>query len=171
MLGRLILLMTLVPFIEIYLLLKIGQAFGAGPTFALIILTGVLGAMLLQKQGHSIMREMQMNAAQNQLPADAVVKGLFTFLGGLLLLTPGILTDVIGFSLILPGTQHLWRAYFKKQWEAGVKSGSIRVYSNQNFGGKGFYYSQSTHHHRAKPTHLDERTIDIEAKSSETKRD
>ena len=180
MLGRLILIMTVVPFIEIYLLLKMGAAFGAMPTFGLIILTGVVGAMLLQNQGYAVMREMQKQAAQGGLPQDAMIKGVFIFLGGVLLLTPGILTDAIGFSLIIPGTQHIWRMYFRKAWEQGVKNGNIHVHSNMG----GFHVhhqggfedfirqaqqqqqNQSTRQHQMDPS-----VIDIEATKSSTKKE
>ena len=168
MLGRLILLLTVVPFIEIYLLLRIGKTIGAGPTFLLIILTGVAGAFLLRRQGASVMQDLQRQAQQNQLPAEAMMKGLFTFLGGVLLLTPGLLTDALGFSLVIPITQSWWRKYFSEQFKKGLQSGRIQYYSAGNpFGQR----PPGESYRPPRPSRDLENVIDVTANKSETQRD
>ena len=165
MLFRLMLLLTVIPLIEVYFLLRLGETIGGANTFAVVILTGILGAWLLRHQGASIMADLQKQAAQNQLPADAATKGLFVFIGGVLLLTPGVLTDLLGFSFIIPQTQKLWRKMFMDNWQKGVRSGNIKFYSNMNFG----QGPQSPFETERKPRFDD--VIDVEAKSSTTKKD
>jgi len=131
---RLLFLMTFIPFIEIYFLIRLNRSIGFGNTILVVLVTGVIGAWLLRKQGHSILQEIQKNSQQNQLPSEAISKGFFTFIGGLLLLTPGILTDAIGLSLIFPVTQSLWKKYFMLKWQQGIKKGNIHFHSSQNFG-------------------------------------
>ena len=130
---RLLFILTFIPFIEIYFLIRLNDLVGFSNTLLLIVVTGILGAWLLRKQGHSILMEIQKNTQQNQMPSEAISKGFFTFIGGLLLLTPGILTDVIGLSLIFPLTQILWKKFFVGQWQQGIQSGNVQFYSSQNF--------------------------------------
>lgn len=162
----LFLLLVFIPFIEIYLLLSVKESIGWSNTILLIIFTGLLGATLLKRQGHSILMDLQKNSQQGALPTDAIVKGLFTFVGGLMLLTPGILTDFLGFSLILPGTQALWKRSFLKAFEKGVASGNIHVYSNmgqQRPPGPNPFENPIQ-----RPRKMDPSVIDIEASKSET---
>lgn len=133
MFGRILFLLLFIPFIEFYFLVQIYDQVGFANTLFLVLITGFVGAALLRQQGHTILMEMQANSAQGQLPSDAIAKGFFTFIGGVLLLTPGILTDVIGLSLIFPGTQFFWKKYFTAQWKQGVSQGNIKFYTN--FGG------------------------------------
>ncbi|MCB0376852.1 MAG: FxsA family protein [Bdellovibrionales bacterium] len=156
---RLFLLMTLIPLVEIYFLIQLSGVIGGGNTILLIISTGLLGAWLLRRQGASILQQLQHNASQSQLPTDAITKGFFTFIGGVLLLTPGLLTDVIGMSLIFPPTQILWRKFFLHQWARGVQSGNIRVYTSATGFGGGF--SQT---HTRKTRRIDHTVIDVEAR-------
>ena len=127
--GPLFLLLTIVPFLEIYFLLTLGKSIGAGNTFTIIIVTGLIGAYVLKLQGARVMQEAQQKMQSNQIPAEALTKGLFTLLGGVLLLTPGFLTDALGFSLVLPPTQKLWRIFFGNKVKQGVASGKIHVYT------------------------------------------
>jgi len=162
---RLLFVLTFIPFLEIYFLIQINDSIGFPNTILLIMITGVLGAWLLRKQGHSILMEIQKNTQQNQMPSDAISKGFFIFIGGLLLLTPGILTDVIGLSLIFPLTQILWKKFFVGQWQQGIQSGSVQFYSSQNFGDQGPNpFEQQTR----SSLEIDADVIDVTAKDSQT---
>ena len=166
---RLLFLLTFIPFIEIYFLLQISDSIGFGNTVLVVLATGVLGAWMLRQQGHSILMEMQRQGSQGQLPSDAIAKGFFTFIGGVLLLTPGVLTDVLGLSLIFPVTQLAWKKYFMNQWQKGVQSGNIHVFTSQNFrqpprsGGDNPFDSFQQRQRQFDPT-----VIDIEVEESET---
>ena len=167
MFFRLLFLLTIVPFLEIYFLIRLSGSIGWSNTLLVVFSTGLLGAWLLKKQGHSILSQIQASTGQNQLPSDALSKGFFTFVGGLLLLTPGILTDVFGLSLIFPLTQMFWRKYFVGQWSQAVKAGNIHVHTGfpgaTRPGAAGPFRPHSGESQR-----FDATVIDIEAQSSET---
>lgn len=95
-------LIIAVPLFEIYLLIKIGSAIGAFITVLAIILTAVAGAMLLRQQGIATMVRYQATLARGELPATEMLEGVTLLIGGILLLTPGFLTDVVGFFCLLP---------------------------------------------------------------------
>lgn len=102
MLGRLILLFTLVPFVELALLIWIGRRIGPLPTFALVVATGVLGASLARHQGLATWARFRRALEQGRLPGTELVEGLLILIAGAVLLTPGVLTDLVGFLLLTP---------------------------------------------------------------------
>ncbi len=96
------LLVLLIPFVEIYLLLKVGGAIGAFPTIFLVVFTAVLGTWLLRQQGFATFQKLQANLAQGTVPAYEIIEGPIIMLGGVLLLTPGFITDILGFACLIP---------------------------------------------------------------------
>lgn len=110
MFARLFLLFVTVPVIELFLFLVIGREIGIFPTFAIILLTGVLGAALARSQGLRTLSKYREAMAQGRLPHEAVLDGLMILVAGALLLTPGFLTDTIGFLLLAPGVRKVVRS-------------------------------------------------------------
>ncbi len=100
--GTLFLLFLAVPMVEIYFLIKVGSVIGAIPTIALVVFTALLGAMLLRFQGWITLQRARMSMAQGQLPATEMMEGVLLVMAGALLLTPGFVTDSIGFLLLVP---------------------------------------------------------------------
>jgi len=98
----LILLFIFVPLTEIYLLIQIGTQIGAGPTLGLIILTAIIGAYLLRIQGLITLTKIRQSMDQGELPAGSLIEGLILLIAGMLLLTPGFFTDVLGFVCLIP---------------------------------------------------------------------
>ncbi|MEI6069321.1 MAG: FxsA family protein, partial [Methylococcaceae bacterium] len=96
------LVVLIIPFAEIYLLLQVGSIIGAFPTIFLVVFTAALGTWLLRQQGFSTFRRFQENLAQGVIPAYEMIEGPIILLGGLLLLTPGFITDVLGFACLIP---------------------------------------------------------------------
>jgi UPF0716 protein FxsA len=96
-----------VPIVEIYLLIQVGQVIGAGWTIFLVVLTAVIGVGLLRIQGLSTLNRAQQKLQQNELPAREMLEGMGLVVAGALLLTPGFFTDTIGFLLLFPPTR-LW---------------------------------------------------------------
>ena len=96
-----------VPIIEIYLLIQVGQVIGAGWTVFLVVLTAVIGVWLLRIQGLSTLMRAQQKLQQNELPAREMLEGMGLVVAGALLLTPGFFTDTIGFLLLFPPTR-IW---------------------------------------------------------------
>lgn len=98
----LLLLFLLVPLVEIYFLIKVGDVIGAGWTVFLVVFTAVLGVWLLRVQGISTLYKVQASLEQGELPATAMLEGMLLLVAGALLLTPGFVTDTIGFLLLIP---------------------------------------------------------------------
>lgn len=98
----LFLLFLAIPILEIYLLITVGGMIGVLPTIFLVVLTAVIGAILLRQQGFSIIQRAQQEMAAGQIPAMAILDGVFLLAAGALLLTPGFFTDVIGFLCLTP---------------------------------------------------------------------
>ena len=102
---RLLLLFTVVPALELLLLLQLGSLMGPTATFLLILLTGVAGAWLAKREGFSVLMDLRRELEKGLPPGDRMMEGVMVLVGGLLLVTPGILTDLFGFSLIVPATR------------------------------------------------------------------
>ncbi|HSW45123.1 MAG TPA: FxsA family protein [Phycisphaerae bacterium] len=120
MLLRLFLLFTLVPVVELALLIKIGQHIGALQTIALLLLSGAIGAGLAKHEGLRTWRMIQDDLAHGRIPTDRLIDGLLILLAGALLITPGVITDGIGFALLLPPARRLVRAYLKKRFQSRI---------------------------------------------------
>ena len=115
MIGFFVLLFTAIPIIELALLIKIGQIWGLKNTLALVILTGVFGAILLKVQGINVLRRISSELSQSIIPSDALFDGFFIFCGGLLLITPGVITDILGLLLLLPLSRSLFKYWVKQK--------------------------------------------------------
>ena len=98
----LFLVVLIIPFAEIYLLLQVGSIIGALPTIFLVVFTAALGAWLLRQQGFATFRRVQENLAQGMIPAYEMIEGPIILLGGILLLTPGFITDLLGLACLIP---------------------------------------------------------------------
>ena len=101
----LFLLFIFVPLIEIYLLIKVGGIIGAFPTVLVVVSTAIAGTWLLKQQGLATLMRFQTSAAQGRMPAQEMAEGLALAFGGALLLTPGFVTDIIGFLCLIPFTR------------------------------------------------------------------
>ncbi|MEN1935125.1 FxsA family protein [Paenibacillus sp. 102] len=113
----LLFLFILIPAIEITVLIGSSHLIGLWSTFAMIVLTGVVGAYLAKKQGFKVLKEIQSRLNRGEMPGDAVLDGIFVFVGGVLLLLPGYVTDVIGFAFIFPITRKLFKPFVMKWLE------------------------------------------------------
>lgn len=91
-----------VPLLEIYLLLSVGHVIGALPTLLLVIVTAVLGATLLRRQGWATWQRVRAQLAAGQMPTQELAEGVLLLLGSVLLLTPGFITDALGLLCLLP---------------------------------------------------------------------
>ncbi|MDD9983600.1 MAG: FxsA family protein [Gammaproteobacteria bacterium] len=101
-LHLLFLLFIAVPIVEIYLLLEVGGVIGAIPTIGLVVLTAVAGAALVRAQGFSTIMQVRRSMEAGEIPAVAIIEGIFLLVAGALLLTPGFLTDAVGFGCLIP---------------------------------------------------------------------
>ena len=108
-LFQLLFLFCVVPFVELWLLLAVAERTSALATLALVIFTGIVGAGLARQQGFSVLQKLQSEMAANRVPTTALADGAMILVAGALLLTPGILTDAFGFSLLVPPIRVLYR--------------------------------------------------------------
>ena len=127
MFGRLVLLFTLVPAVEIYLLIQVGAGIGAMNTLLLIVATGVVGAHYARLQGFQVLRRLQDSLASGHLPANEIVDGALLLLGGALLVTPGLLTDAAGLSLVFPPTRERWKRLLLEWLRRKIERGEIVI--------------------------------------------
>ncbi|MCP4652024.1 MAG: FxsA family protein [Candidatus Omnitrophica bacterium] len=125
MLGYLILLFTLVPALELVLLIKVGSYIGLGATIAIVIFTGITGAYLAKLQGLLTLYRIQNDINRGVMPTDKVLDGVIILCSGLLLLTPGFITDGLGFVGLIPFTRNLLKAWFKYKIEGMVNRGQV----------------------------------------------
>ena len=101
------LLFLMMPILEIWVLIEVGSKIGGLNTIGLVILTAIIGTLMLRSQGLSMLARVRQQMAANQLPAAEIFEGLFMVVGGALLLTPGFLTDAVGFLCLIPVTRQL----------------------------------------------------------------
>jgi len=125
MFGYLVLLFTLVPAIELMLLIEIGGTIGAGNTILIIVSTGVLGAYLARLQGFLVLQKIQSDLNRGIMPNSEMIDGLMILVGGIVLLTPGFITDAFGFLLLIPWTRALIKKWFNKRFEGMIARGQI----------------------------------------------
>jgi UPF0716 protein FxsA len=135
MFARLALLFVLVPLAELALLVRLGQFLGLWPTLGLVVATGFAGAALARAEGLRAVRRVQAELAEGRVPGTALLDGLGILVGGALLLTPGLLTDVAGFLLLLPPTRRWLRGRVQRALERRVESGDLRVFVLDPAGG------------------------------------
>lgn len=124
---RLLLLFILVPAAELVLLIEIGRRIGPLPTVALIVVTGVLGAALARQQGLGVLRTIQAEMQAGRLPAGSLVEGVVLLLAAAVLMTPGVLTDAIGFLCLIPATRRAIKGWLWRRLERALRRGGARV--------------------------------------------
>ena len=117
MLLKLFLAFTIIPIIEIYLLIEIGSMFGALTAVTLVILTGFLGAFLARMQGLQTLFRIQESLREGRMPSGELLDALLIVIAGLVLLTPGFLTDSAGFLLLIPATRNSIKYWLRRQIE------------------------------------------------------
>jgi len=115
--GRLLLLFILTPLIELWLLMLVSEQLGPATTIWLVLLTGFVGASLARRQGLQTWLAIQRETQQGKMPAASLVDAMMIFVAGVLLITPGMMTDVVGFSLLVPPV----RAFLRKRFQNSIK--------------------------------------------------
>lgn len=128
MLGRLILLFTIVPLAELYILIKIGSHIGGFTTILLVVMTAMLGAGLARLQGLRTLQQIQLSLSQGQIPAEELIDGVLILAGGILLLTPGVLTDLFALVLLFPYTRTYFKRWLRRRFDRLVASEDVRLH-------------------------------------------
>jgi UPF0716 protein FxsA len=134
MLLKLILLLTVVPLLELVLLVHLTRLWGSLPlTIAIVVATGVFGALLARHEGARVLRGIQASFGRGELPADGLLDGLLILIAGALLITPGLMTDCLGFMLLLPVTRSPIRSAVKRWAKRKIAAGDIRAWQQGGF--------------------------------------
>jgi len=113
--AALALLFLVVPFVELFVLIQVGQAIGALPTIGLLVVVSIVGAWLVKREGLGVVRRAQQQVQRGQVPATELVDGVLILFAGALMLTPGFFTDVLGIALMIPVVRAALRGVASKQ--------------------------------------------------------
>jgi len=122
------LLFTIVPIVELFILFKVAEVTSAMTTVVLVLVTGIAGAYLAKSEGRIIISKIKNELNAGRIPGNDLLNGLCVLVGGAFLLTPGILTDVVGFSLVLPGAREIYKAVAKRKIQKMIETGSINIH-------------------------------------------
>ncbi len=123
MLAKLLFLFIAVPLIEIVLLIKMGDEIGFWPTIFIQVGTGIVGAGLAKLQGLLVWNKIALEMQAGRIPTQDMINGLLIFAAGVVLMTPGLLTDLAGFALLIPFTRNRFKGWLKRQFENKMGSG------------------------------------------------
>jgi UPF0716 protein FxsA len=123
----LFLLIIVIPVVDIGLLLFFGKIIGVGATIALIILTGIIGVYLAKREGLQTIRRAQEQLRYGEIPGEAVLDGICILIGGILLITPGFITDLTGFLFLFPPTRKPLKLLIKKVWRKRIYKRNIKI--------------------------------------------
>jgi UPF0716 protein FxsA len=125
--ANLLLLFIVVPAVELALLIEVGSRIGTLATLAIIAATGVLGAALARQQGLRTLRAIQDELGRGELPASSLVDGVIILVAGALLITPGILTDAVGFLCLVPRLRDAAKRMLQRRFERAIREQRIHV--------------------------------------------
>ena len=133
MFRLLFVLFIIIPIIEIFVLMQVGAILGVWPTIAMVIFTAWLGAKYVRQQGISTLNSVQTKMAEGQMPSDEIVTALMLLVAGVLLVTPGFVTDFLGLSLLIPAVRHT------------IASSVMSHISSNNTSQQGFQFHSHSH--------------------------
>jgi len=122
---KILILFIIVPVTELYILIEVGKKIGSLTTIGIIILTGIIGAYLVKSQGFMILRKIQDDLNEGIMPGDSLIQGAIILVGGVLLLTPGFATDIVGFIFLIPVSRNVVKKYLLKWLQGKIKEGNF----------------------------------------------
>jgi len=122
---KILTLFVIVPVTELYILIEVGKKIGSLSIIGIIILTGIIGAYLVKSQGFMILRKIQNDLNEGIMPGDSLIQGAIILAGGILLLTPGFVTDIVGFIFLIPVSRNIVKKYLLKWLQGKIKEGNI----------------------------------------------
>ncbi len=138
MLLKLLALFTIIPLVELALLIPLGMQIGVWPTIGLVVATALLGAFLAKHEGARALASIKSELAEGKLPADSILDGLAILIAGVFLVTPGVLTDVVAIFLLIPVARAPVRAIARKRFEKMLETESMTFISGGAFGESSF---------------------------------
>ncbi len=127
MLWRLFLLFTITPLVELYLLIRLGTYLGVLDAIAIVITTGIVGGLLARNQGLAVLNQIRVELNEGRIPAESLFDGVLILVAGILLITPGLLTDGLGLFLLVPWTRQALKLRIMQRVEERVVPGEIHI--------------------------------------------
>src|SRR5665648_355171 len=122
---KLLILFIIIPVTELYILIEVGKRIGSLTTISIIIFTGILGAYLVKNQGFMILKKIQNDLNDGIMPGDSLIQGAIILAGGILLLTPGFVTDTVGFIFLIPVSRNVIKKYLLKWLKGKIEKGNV----------------------------------------------
>lgn len=137
--GYLILLFTILPALELALLIKVGSHIGAFNTILIVILTGAVGAVLARYEGFRVLTKIQDSLQKGIMPSTDLLDGMMILAGGVALLTPGFITDILGLLLLFPVSRAGIKWLLRRKFQSMIERGQVVHFSpfgatNRHFG-------------------------------------
>jgi UPF0716 protein FxsA len=127
MIGWLLILFILVPVLELYILIKIGSYLGAFQTVALVVFTALFGIVIARLEGLRKLQQIRQSLSQGIIPAEEIVDGVLIFVAGILLVIPGVLTDLFALVLLIPYTRTIFKRWLRRRFDRMVATGNVRL--------------------------------------------
>jgi len=128
MLWKLMLLFVLTPLVELAILIYLGTIIGALYTILIVVATGILGAFMARNQGLATLSRIRSNFERGIMPSNELFHGALILAGGLLLLTPGVITDIVGFAVLVPQTRRLIGRWILSLIRRRIERGEIHYW-------------------------------------------
>lgn len=128
MLFKLLLVFTIVPLVELALLIKLAQVTDIRTTIAIVLVTGLAGAYLARTEGTLILYKIKQELNEGRIPGTELINGLCVIVGSALLITPGIISDIVGITLALPTTRRFYGKIIKKIFANMIRKGTVGYY-------------------------------------------
>jgi len=122
---KLLILFVIIPVTELYILIEVGERIGSLTTISIIIFTGILGAYLVKNQGFMILKKIQNDLNDGIMPGDSLIQGAIILTGGILLLTPGFVTDTVGFIFLIPVSRNVIKKYLLKWLKGKIEKSNV----------------------------------------------
>lgn len=129
-----LLLLVIGPIVELWFIIQVADVIGGWQTIGLLLVEGILGSWLIKRQGRSVIRRIDERLRASDLPTTELADGLLILIAGVLMLTPGFLTDIVGFALLFPPTRAIARVALLRRFTARMGQGFAFV-SGPMFGG------------------------------------
>ena len=118
----------LVQLLELYILIKIGGYIGAFSTVDLVVFMALLGIVIDSIEGLRKLQQIKQSLAQGIVPAEEMVDGVLIFIGGILLIIPGVLTDLFALVLLIPYTRTIFKRWLRRRFDRMIASGNVRLH-------------------------------------------
>lgn len=142
-LARLFALFLIMPVVELALLVQVDKLIGFWPTIGIIVMTGLMGGLLAKREGLSVWQRFNARMAEGGLPGTELLDGVIILVAGALLITPGVVTDFLGFLGLIPPTRSFIRKIAMKRIRKAMKKGSISVVGFDGEGMHPFYNAEA----------------------------